>query len=163
MIRHSNADKRLSVSVISKSRDENEEKRLPERQTSSPSAFSLGSKTKESLEEEKEKDEKQPDTNESDDLRPLSETQLADVGDTNSSERLLSSSLPSQDLPTFAKSVTPENSREEDKILERQSGTESKGRTGMSEYSKRDLLKLAIISNWSFLSLRNQICCRGFK
>ena len=132
MIRHSNADKRLSVSGINKSRDENEEKRLPERQTSSPSAFSLGSKTKESLEEEKEKDEKQPDTN--DDLRPLSETQLADVGDTNSSERLLSSSLPSQDLPTFAKSVTPENSREEDKILERQSGTESKGRTGMSEY-----------------------------
>lgn len=130
MIRHSNADKRLSVSGINKSRDENEEKRLPERQTSSPSAFSLGSKTKESLEEEKEKDEKQPDTN--DDLRPLSETQLADVGDTNSSERLLSSSLPSQDLPTFAKSVTPENSREEDKILERQSGTESKGRTGMS-------------------------------
>ena len=144
MIRHSNADKRLSVSVINKSRDENEEKRLPERQTSSPSAFSLGSKTKESLEEEKEKDEKQPDTN--DDLRPLSETQLADVGDTSSSERLLSSSLPSQDLPTFAKSVTPENSREEDKVLERQSGTESKGRTGMSEYSKRDLLKLAIIS-----------------
>ncbi|XP_067032005.1 protein unc-79 homolog isoform X2 [Acropora muricata] len=127
VIRHSNADKRLSVSGINKSRDENEEKRLSERQTSSPSAFSLGSKTKESLEEEKEKDEKQPDTN--DDLRPLSETQLADVGDTNSSERLLSSSLPSQDLPTFAKSVTPENSREEDKILERQSGTESKGRT----------------------------------
>ena len=144
MIRHSSADKRLSLSVINKSRDENEEKRLPERQTSPPSAFSLGSKTKESLEEEKEKDEKQPDTN--DDLRPLSETQLADVGDTSSSERLLSSSLPSQDLPTFAKSVTPENSREEDKILERQSETESKGRTGMSEYSKRDLLKLVIIS-----------------
>ncbi|XP_074630271.1 protein unc-79 homolog isoform X2 [Acropora palmata] len=127
VIRHSNADKRLSVSVINKSRDENEEKRLPERQTSSPSAFSLGSKTKESLEEEKEKDEKQPDTN--DDLRPLSETQLADVGDTSSSERLLSFNLPSQDLPAFAKSVTPENSQEEDKVLERQSGTESKGRT----------------------------------
>ena len=137
MIRHSNADKRLSVSGINKSRDENEEKRLPERQTSSPSAFSLGSKTKESLEEEKEKDEKQPDTN--DDLRPLSETQLADVGDTNSSERLLSSSLPSQDLPTFAKSVTPENSREDDKILERQSGTESKGRTGMSLNIRKEI------------------------
>ena len=145
MIRHSNADKRLSVSVINKSRDENEEKRLPERQTSSPSAFSLGSKTKESLEEEKEKDEKQPDTN--DDLRPLSETQLADVGDTSSSERLLSFNLPSQDLPAFAKSVTPENSQEEDKVLERQSGTESKGRTGMAlNNRKEDLLMLAMIS-----------------
>ena len=136
MIRHSNADKRLSVSVINKSRDENEEKRLPERQTSSPSAFSLGSKTKESLEEEKEKDEKQPDTN--DDLRPLSETRLADVGDTSSSERLLSSSLPSQDLPAFAKSATPENSRE-DKVSERQSGTESKGRTGMSLNIRKEI------------------------
>lgn len=145
MIRHSNADKQLSVSVINKSRDENEEKGLPERQTSSPSAFSLGSKTKESLEEEKEKDEKQPDTN--DDLRPLSETQLADVGDTSSSERLLSSSLPSQDLPALTKSVTPENSREEDKVLERQSGTESKGRTGMSlNNRKENLLMLAMIS-----------------
>lgn len=145
MIRHSNADKRLSLSVINKSRDENEEKRLPEKQTSSPSAFSLGSKTKESLEEEKEKDEKQPDTN--DDLRSLSERQLPDVGDTSSSERLLSSSLPSQDLPAFAKSVTPENSREEDKVSERQSGTESKGRTGMSlNNRKENLLMFAMIS-----------------
>ena len=145
MIRLSNADKQLSQSAINKSRDENEEKRLPERQTSSPSAFNLGSKTKESLEEEKEKDEKQPDTNAG--LRRLSETQLAYVGDTGSSERLLSSSLPSQDLPAFAKSLTPENNQEEGKVLERQSGTESKGRTGMSlNIRKESLLMLAIIS-----------------
>ncbi|KAJ7365311.1 response to drug [Desmophyllum pertusum] len=66
--------------------------------------------------EEKEKDEKQSETN--DDLRQLSETPFADFAGVSSSERLLPSSTPTQDQPAFtvgARRVIPSTSLEEDK------------------------------------------------
>lgn len=128
----------MSLPATFKSRDEDDKtKRFPERQISSPSAFSTGNKAKETIEEEKEKEEKQSETN--DNLRPLSEAQLVDTGDVSSSERLLPSSNPIQDPPAFARRVVPGTSRDEDKDLEIRgeglSRTESKGRTGTEKFS----------------------------
>ena len=123
----------MSLPATIKSRDEDDKtRRFPERQISSPSAFSTGSKAKETIEEEKEKDEKQSETN--DNLRPISEVQLVDTGEVNSSERLLPSSTPIQDPPAFVRRVVPGTSRDEDKDLEIRgeglSRTESKGQRG---------------------------------
>lgn len=141
LYRRSNTDRQLSLptsGTINKSRDEEKEKRLPERQISSPSAFSTGG-TLEKSEEEKEKDEKQSET--IDNSRKVSETPLTDVAVVSSSERLLPSSTPIQDLPAFpsgARRVIPSTSREEDKPVERTGaegapGTDNKGRKGMRE------------------------------
>ena len=138
MSRRPNTDRQMSLPATIKSRDEGDKARqFPERQISSPSAFSTGSKAKETIEEEKEKDEKQSETN--DNLRPISEVQLVDTGEVNSSERLLPSSTPIQDPPAFARRVVPGTSRDEDKDLEIRgeglSRTESKGRTGTEKFS----------------------------
>ena len=124
----------LPVSVTpNKSRDEDEkEKRLPERQISSPSAFSTG-KVREKNEDEKDKDEKQSETH--DDLRQLPETHLVDFGGVSSSERLLPSSSSIQDTPAFTagvRRVIPVTGREEDTAAEGAPGTENKGRRGTS-------------------------------
>ena len=137
--RRSNTDRQLSLptsGTISKLRDE--DKRLPERQISSPSAFSTA-KTQEKSEEEKERDEKQSET--IDNLRKVSETPLTDLAAVSSSERLLPSGTPIQDLPAFpsgARRVIPSTSREEDKPAERTGaegapGTDNKGRKGRKE------------------------------
>ena len=128
--RRYNTDRQLSLPTTSKSRDEDDKtKRFPERQISSPSAFSTLIKTKENIEDEKEKDEKQSETNQN--VRQLSETPLADSGGVNSSERLLPSSTPIQDLPAFARRVVPSTSSEEDKDIENK--TENKGRRGIRD------------------------------
>lgn len=127
----------MSLPAANKRDEDDKTKRFPERQISSPSAFSTGIKAKETIEEEKEKDEKESQTN--DDLRPLSDVQLADSGGVSSSERLLPSSTPIQDLPAFARRVVPSTIREDDKDVENkirsegQAGAESKGRRGMAE------------------------------
>ena len=135
MFRRYNTDRQLSFPTTNKLRDEEDKaKRLPDRQTSSPSAFSTVMRTKETIGEEKEKDEKQSETN--DDLRPLSEIRIADTGGVSSSERLLPSSTPIQDVSAFGRTVVPGSSREEKKDLENrirdegQSGTESSGPRG---------------------------------
>lgn len=134
--------------ATNKSRDEDDkDKRFPERQISSPSAFSTA-KTHEKSEEEKEKDEKQSETN--DNLRKSSETPFADLGGVSSSERLLPSSTPIQDLPVFAggaRRVVPSTSREEDKPLEKTGaeavpGNENKGRRGMRETGNAKEMRL---------------------
>lgn len=135
MFRRCNTDRQLSFSTTNKLRDEEDKaKRLPGRQISSPSAFSTVMRTKETIGEEKEKDEKQSETNE--DLRQLSEIRIADTGGVSSSERLLLSSTPIQDISAFGRTVVPGSSREEDKDLENrirdegQSRSESKGQKG---------------------------------
>lgn len=138
MSRRPNTDRQMSLPATIKSRDEDDKtRRFTERQISSPSAFSTGNKAKETIEEEKEKDEKQSKTN--DNLRPISEVQLVDTGEVNFSERLLPSSTPIQDPPAFARRVVPGTSRDEDKDLEIRgeglSRTESKGRTGTEKFS----------------------------
>lgn len=126
--------------ATNKSREEDDkDKRFPERQISSPSTLSTAKAAHERGEEEKEKDEKQSET--SDTLPKSSESPFADVGGVSSSERLLPSSTPIQDLPVFAggaRRVVPSTSREEDKPLEKTgtetvSGNEIKGRRGMRE------------------------------
>ena len=132
VILQSTDDRPLSLSSTNKSRDEDGVKRLPERQTSSPSAFSHGLKTtKESVQEEKEKDEKQSHTNDS--LRLFADAQLADPRGASSSELLLPSGTLTQIPPAFTKRVTPGRSQDEDKDLEEPPETDSKGRTGASK------------------------------
>ncbi|XP_068682061.1 protein unc-79 homolog isoform X2 [Montipora foliosa] len=128
VILQSTDDRPLSLSSTNKSRDEDRVKRLPERQTSSPSAFSHGLKTtKESVQEEKEKDEKQSHAN--DGLRLFADAHLADPRGASSSELLLPSGTPIQIPPAFTKRVTPGRSQDEDKDLEEPPETDSKGRT----------------------------------
>ena len=139
----------MSLPTGYKSRDEDDKtKRFPERQISSPSAFGTGSKAKETIEEEKEKDEKQSETN--DNFRPLSEAQLGDTADVSSSERLLTSSTPIQDPPAFARRVAPGTSRDEDKDLEIHteglSRTESKGRRGTEKVINSEFVVVFILS-----------------
>ena len=141
-LRRHNTDRQLSLPAsvtTNKSReDDDKDRRFPERQISSPSTFS-SAKTQEKGEEEKEKDEKQSETN--DNLRKSSETPFVDFRGVSSSERLLPSSAPIQDLPVFAggaRRVVPSTSREEDKPLEKTGaeplpGNENKGRRGMRE------------------------------
>lgn len=74
-------------------------------------------------------------------MRKVSETPLVDLAGVSSSERLLPSSTPIQDLPAFpsgARRVIPSTSREEDKPVEKTGaeeapGTDNKGRRGMRE------------------------------
>ena len=136
VFRRYNTDRQLSLPTTNKQRDE-DNKRFPERQISSPSALSTGIKAKETIEEEKEQDEKQPEA--ADCLRQLSDIQLADAGGVSSSERLLPTSTPIQDAPAFARRVVPGTIHEEDKEIENkiraegQPGSEYKGRKGMKD------------------------------
>jgi len=74
-------------------------------------------------------------------LRKISETPLTDPAVVSSSERLLPSSTPIQDLPAFpsgARRVIPSTSGEEDKPVERTGaegapGTDNKERKGRRE------------------------------
>lgn len=159
-LRRSTTDRQLSLTTANKLREEDDKtRRLPERQISSPSSFGSISKAKERIEDEKEKDEKLLEGNQ--DVRLLSETPFANAGGVNSSERLLPSSTPIQDLPAFARRVLPSTSSEEEKGSESrigfdgQPGTENKGRKGTGNLRPCCSVKLMVSESLSCPYKRN--------
>lgn len=86
-------------------------------------------------------------------MRKVSETPLTDLAAVSSSERLLPSSTPIQDLPAFpsgARRVIPSTSREEDKPVERTGAeaapvTDNKGRKGGRETGNDKEIKVTYL------------------